>query len=79
MDASSIQKWLIERVAEETEQSPDKIDPLLPFSTIGLDSAAALALTGDLEDLLNISIDPTVIFEYPNINKLADYLAHHAA
>ena len=78
MDASQIQSWLIERVAEEMEQAKEEIDPQLPFSTIGLDSAAALALTGDLEDLLNISIDPTVIFEYPTIAKLADYLANHA-
>lgn len=75
MNAPEIETWLIGRVAEETGAAPDSIDPTLPFARLGLDSAAAVGLTDELEELLGFAVDPTLIFEYPTIRKLADLLA----
>lgn len=50
------------------------------FSEMGLDSEAAVAITGSLSDYYDIDIDPLVIFDCPTIDSLAshinDELAH---
>ncbi|MEL6606584.1 MAG: acyl carrier protein, partial [Cyanobacteria bacterium J06614_10] len=40
----------------------------------GLDSSAAIGLTGDLEDWLGQSVDPTLLYDYPTVDALVAYL-----
>lgn len=75
MNAAELEAWLIERVAAETNQAAHEIDVNLPFARLGLDSTAAVALTGDLEDSLGITLDPTLVFEFPTIARLVKHLA----
>lgn len=69
-----IQDWLVSYLAELLEIDPLKIDVKIPFNRYGLDSSAAIGLTGDLGDCLGYDLDPTLIYDYPTIEDLAEQL-----
>jgi acyl carrier protein len=73
--AAEIQAWIVVYVAKLLEVSPDEVDVTIPFDRYGLDSSAAVGLTGDLADWLGEDIDPTLIYDYPTIEGLVHYLA----
>lgn len=74
-DPIEIQTWIISYLAELLEVEPELVDPITPFDRYGLDSSAAYALTGDLEDWLGSEIDPTAIYDYPTAEALSEYLS----
>lgn len=69
-----IEQWLQSAVAEALEKPVHTIALDVPLSELGLDSVAAVALTGDLEDWSGLAVDPTLIFDYPTIQALAEHL-----
>jgi acyl carrier protein len=73
--AEQIQSWMIDRIAAAVGVSPAEIDVDAPFVDHGLDSVAALQLTGELETMVGRALDATLIFEYPTIATLARHLA----
>lgn len=75
LDATEIQTWIISYLAELLEVEPELVDPTIPFDRYGLDSSAAYALTGDLEEWLGSEIDPTAIYDYPTVEALSEYLS----
>lgn len=75
MNVTELQSWLVNRVSEETGAKPADIDINAPFARLGLDSTSAVALTGEIEELLNTDLDPTLVFEFPTIAKLSAHLA----
>lgn len=46
-----------------------------PFQELGLDSKSALAIVGELEEITAKTLPPTLIFTYPTIVDLAQFLA----
>ncbi len=74
-DASAIVHWLIARIAERTGLAPSAIDPREPFIIYGLDSAQAVSLAGDLSTWLGRDLPPTLAWDYPTIESLAEHLA----
>lgn len=44
------------------------------FSSLGLDSVSHVEMTAIIEDYLQVTIDPSLAFDYPTINSLVDYL-----
>jgi acyl carrier protein len=74
-DAATIQDWIINYLVKSLDVGRDTIDPSAPFDELGVDSAAAIALTGDLEDWLGRKLSPTLAYEYPSIDELAQHLA----
>ena len=70
-----IQDWLIDRIAESLEIDPTEIDIREPLASYGLSSVASLSLTGDLEEWLELRLDPTLAWDYPTIEELAKHLA----
>jgi acyl carrier protein len=70
-----IEDWLSANLAESLEISADEIDPDRTFKDYNLDSNSAVRLSGELEELLNIRLSPTIVFEYPTISKLSFYLS----
>ncbi len=74
-DETEIQHWLVTRVAALVGVPVDEIDVRLPFSFYGLDSVAALGLSGELERWLDCKLAPTLTWDYPSIDQLAAYLA----
>ncbi|MBI4863289.1 MAG: acyl carrier protein [Candidatus Riflebacteria bacterium] len=75
MTKEELEEWIVQRVARELSVPPDHIDVSIPLAGLGLDSAQAVALTGELEDLLKRRISPTVVYEHPTISRLAAHLA----
>lgn len=69
-----IQAWIVNYVAELLEVKPNKIDVTIPFDRYGLDSSAAVGLSGDLEDWLDEELDPTLLYDYPTIKSLSEHL-----
>jgi acyl carrier protein len=72
---TTIQTWLIAKVAELVEIKPDSIDIQQPFVYYGMDSRQAAILAGDLEDWLCRQLSPSLPYDYPSIEALAQYLA----
>ncbi|MFM7364963.1 MAG: phosphopantetheine-binding protein, partial [Cuspidothrix sp.] len=70
-----IQTWLINRLSTELKIPPTEIDIQETFAYYGLDSSAAIAITGELITWLECDVEPTLFWEYPNIEELASYLA----
>ena len=60
--------------ARVLEQSIDDMDIDMHFLEIGADSMQALSLVKALETALEIELYPTLLFEYPTIRELGDYL-----
>jgi acyl carrier protein len=71
----SVRSWLVDRLAEHLGVAPERIDPREPFAAYGLDSRTALRLSGELERRLGRTLSPTLVWEYPNIDALARYVA----
>lgn len=74
-DARAIQAWLIDLIAAEAHLDAAAVDVRDNFSVYGLSSVAAIVLTGDLEDWLGIDLAPTLVWDYPTIERLAQFLA----
>lgn len=73
--AAEIQAWIASYLAQLLEIDPDEVDVTIPFDQYGLDSSAAVGMTGDLEDWVERKIDPTLLYDYPTIEALAQHLA----
>ncbi len=72
----TIQSWLAARIAAILEIESASIDPRQPFTYYGLGSIQAVSLTGDLEVFLNRTLSPTLAWDYPTIELLANCLAN---
>ena len=75
----TITAWLVDKLAGPLGISPNEVDPMRPFSTFGLGSLRAVGLAGELEVWLGRSLSPTLLYEYPTVDKLARYLASDSA
>jgi acyl carrier protein len=78
-DRQTIEAWLIKKVATALSLSPDQIDPRETFSSFGLDSRTAVSLSGDLERWLGRRLSPTLVWDYPTIDALAEHLGAAAS
>ncbi len=72
--ADEVQQWLVEYLANYCQLSPDDIDVTLPFEDFAIDSATAIGMTGDLESWLGRTVDPTLLYDFPTIEKLSKCL-----
>lgn len=71
----SLQLWLIEQINLLTGLAPGQIDITEPFSAYGIDSVAAAGLSGELGKLIGEEIPPTITWDYPTVELLANHLA----
>lgn len=69
-----IADWLINKVAALNNMSISEIKIDIPLSEYRLDSLNAVNLAGELEEWLKIEIDPTLIWDYPTIRELSEFL-----
>jgi acyl carrier protein len=76
--AAEIQDWFTHTLAKITNSAPEDIDATVPFDSFGLDSVAAVGLTGELEDWLGCSVDPMAVYDYPTIELLSKHLAEES-
>lgn len=73
--AAEIQDWIVSYLADLLEVDSDEIDVTIPFDRYGLDSSAAVGMTGDLEEWLERDVDPTLLYDYPTIEALVQHLS----
>jgi|SRR5580765_2627004 acyl carrier protein len=71
----AIRTWLITNIASVVNMDPSSIDVRQTFDNYGLDSLQAVSLSGDLETWLNREISPTVVWDYPTVEQLAQHLS----
>ena len=69
-----VQNWIVNHLAELLEVEPDSIDVNIPFDRFGLDSSETIGITGELEDWLKQELSPTLLYDYPTIERLVEYL-----
>jgi acyl carrier protein len=69
-----LQVWLAGRVAAYVQKAPEEIKADVPLSEYGLDSVYALTLSGDIEDHLGLTLDPTLMWDHPTISALTQVL-----
>ena len=72
---SVIEQWLIQRIALLTDHPSAGIDPDQPMEAYGLTSVMAVGMSADLEDWLGITVEATIVWDYPTVAGLAAYLA----
>lgn len=77
--ANSLCQWLVQTIGKtvnltEQNMAEEGIDYQSSFSQFGLDSAAISVISGQLEALLGCQISPTILYNYPSVQRLADYL-----
>lgn len=69
-----IETWLIYHLALSLKIPPTEINIHKSFSEYGLDSAVAVSLTGELAQWLGCELPLIVLWEYPSIAMLTQYL-----
>jgi len=72
-----IQRWLTTRLGSYLAVPETAIDPMVPLAEMGVDSVHAISLVGDVEAHFDIDVDPTLIFDYPTLSHIAEFI--HAA
>ncbi len=70
----AIQSWLVSKLAEQLSLDTKTINVGEQLTRYGLDSIDAVTLVGDLEDWLELELPSTLFWDYPTIQKSAEYL-----
>ncbi|WP_188543899.1 polyketide synthase Pks13 [Rhodococcoides trifolii] len=71
MTVAQLREWLRNWVADATNQSVDQISDDRPMEEFGLSSRDAVALSGEIEELLGVTLTATVAYQHPTIASLA--------
>ena len=67
--------WFVQQISALKQISQHEIKAEFPFSRYGLDSKELVSLSGELEALVNRSVDPTLFWDYPSIQAVARHFA----
>ncbi|WP_157995831.1 type I polyketide synthase [Thermomonospora amylolytica] len=71
----SVRRFLIEQIARRSRITAAEVDPDRPVEEFGLASRDAVAIAGELEQMLGRALPATLVWEHPTINGLAAALA----
>ena len=70
-----ILRWLTTQLASYLEVPATTISPMVPLAEMGVDSVHAISLVGDVELHFDIDVDPTMIFDYPTLSAIAEFIS----
>ncbi len=73
--AERIETQLLQWLQQQCQVPETQLDANRPFAEFGVDSLAAMELSGTLEDWLSVKIPTIVAWQYPTPATLATYLA----
>jgi acyl carrier protein len=69
-----ILRWLTIQLASYLEVPATAVDAMVPLAEMGVDSVHAISLVGDVELHFDIDVDPTMIFDYPTLSAIAEFI-----
>jgi acyl carrier protein len=75
LDVATIERWLVQKIAEELQVDASAIDTTVELSKLGLDSAQAVVLSGDLSRFIGVKLSATLVWDHPTIEQLAAHVA----
>ena len=70
----AIETWLIHRIAQRLQISPNEIDRQEPLASYGLDSLQVIEMSNELEVWLKQPVFPTIVYDFPTVEALAKQL-----
>ena len=76
VDKESIQAWFLANLAEKLKMDISEIDVQASFMDYGVSSIIMVEIEGELEDWLEVELDPTLLWDHPSIESLAEYLVN---
>lgn len=74
----TIQGWLVNQIAKQLGINTQTIKVTEPLTRYGLDSIDSVTIVGELEEWLDAELPPTLLWDYPTIEKAARYLVNEA-
>ena len=74
IDVTTLRDWLTGRIAEFTERPPAEIAVDKPLGEYGVDSVSALTVCAEIEDHFDITVEPTLLWDHPTIDAIAEAL-----
>ncbi|WP_414754515.1 acyl carrier protein [Anabaena sp. CCY 9910] len=72
----TIQEWLVNQIATQLSIKAQTIKVTEPLTRYGLDSIDSVTIVGELEDWLDAELPPTLLWDYPTIEKASQYLVN---
>ncbi|OBK23658.1 acyl carrier protein [Mycobacterium asiaticum] len=72
-------RWLTGRLAAALDVPASALNPMVPLADMGVDSVQAVSLVGEIEMHFDLDVDPTLIFDYPTLAHIAEYLTEALA
>ncbi len=69
-----LRAWLVAELARMVKITEAEVDTGKPFDAYGLDSRAAVQVSGALEKVVERRLSPAILFDHETIDDLADYL-----
>jgi acyl carrier protein len=76
---AEIEEWLCQVLMETLHIPRSAVDVNASFTAYGLDSAALIGFTEQLSVWLGEDVDPTLLYDYPNIRALSQALGKDGA
>jgi len=73
--ADEIRQWLIRKVSTTAGIAEQQVDMKTPLAEYGLNSRQAVGLAGDLEEWMGRTLEPTLVWDYPTVQQLTDFLS----
>lgn len=71
--------WLVSQLSQQLGMDPGEIDVEARLDSFGLDSAQALGLMSQAEQLVGFQVSPALLWHYPTIAALSERLAEDCA
>ncbi|MEU5841286.1 polyketide synthase Pks13 [Rhodococcus sp. NPDC047139] len=71
MTVAQLREWLRNWIADATGQPVSQISDDRPMEEFGLSSRDAVAMAGEIEELLGVTLNATVAYQHPTIASLA--------
>jgi acyl carrier protein len=72
--SDNISGFIQKELAGFLSMPADSIDVDAPFDQFGIDSAKAILMVGKLEDLLNVELPSTLLWDHNTIKTLSNHL-----
>eukprot|EP00756_Hemistasia_phaeocysticola_P002538 Hpha_TRINITY_DN11736_c0_g1::TRINITY_DN11736_c0_g1_i2::g.32002::m.32002 len=70
LNQQELEEWLCDRLQDAVDGDV-VVDPDAPFAQYGLDSIAAIGLSGEIAEHIGRPIAPTIFYEQPTVRKLS--------